>query len=228
MERGGLKRNVLALIALAFLAGWVASDAYGVWTAPRVRTLWGPSPLYRDANKSILASHEQVDVVFMGDSITEFWKQKDPDFFRKGYVNRGIARQTTPQMLARFEQDVVSLRPHAVHILGGTNDITGNTGPMTLKDTTENIEAMSAIARAHDIRVFLAAVPPRPAFVAQTKALNSWLRAYADTSGATFVDYTSALDDGRGAFKPGLSADEVHPNAQGYAAMDKAARAVMP
>jgi lysophospholipase L1-like esterase len=166
--------------------------------------------------------------VFIGDSITEFWKEKDPSFFREGYVNRGIARQTTPQMLARFRQDVIALRPRVVHIIGGTNDITGNTGPMTLKDTTDNIEAMCAMARAHDIKVVLGAVPPRPAFVGETRTLNTWLRTFAETSGATFIDYTSVLDNGRGAFKPGLSRDGVHPTALGYAAMDTAARSVMP
>ena len=108
----------------------------------------------------MLASGAKVDVVFLGDSITEGWARTDPEFFSKGIVGRGISAQTTPQLLVRMHADVIALKPRVVHIMAGTNDIAHNTGPMTAQDSQNNIMAMCEIAQAHKIRVVLGSVPP--------------------------------------------------------------------
>lgn len=169
-----------------------------------------------------------VRVVFLGDSITESWIAADPSLFTDGIVDRGISGQTTPQMLERFRQDVLSLRPRAVHIMAGTNDIAGNTGAATLATVQGNIASMAELARAHGIAVILASVPPaqgipwNPAIrtAPQTiAALNTWLRGYATANHHVYVDYHAALTDPQGAMKPGLSQDGVHPTPAGYAIM---------
>jgi lysophospholipase L1-like esterase len=182
---------------------------------------------YRADNERLRASGARVDIVFMGDSITEGWQAKRPAFFRKGRVCRGISGQTTPQMLLRFMADVVDLKPRAVHIMAGTNDIAGNTGPMTAGMTEDNFRAMAAIARHYRIRLLLASIPPAAGFPwrpgLETRrpiaALNAWIRNFARDSGATWVDYGAALDDGTGAMRPGMAVDGVHPTEAGYDAM---------
>jgi lysophospholipase L1-like esterase len=176
-----------------------------------------------------------VDVVFMGDSITEFWLDKQPAFFSRRRVDRGISGQTTSQMLLRMMSDVVALRPHAVHIMGGTNDIAGNTGPMTPQMSEDNIRAMADIAQRHGIKVMIASIPPAASFPWAPKietrraiaSLNQRLERLARETGATWVDYHRALDDGTGAMKPGLADDGVHPNEAGYAAMGKVIEPVL-
>jgi len=145
-----------------------------------------------------------------------------------GRVGRGIGGQTTPQMVLRMMSDIVDLKPKAVHIMAGTNDIAGNTGPMTPKMTEDNFRVMSDIARANRIKVLIASIPPAEAFpwrpgleVKQPIAeLNRWLKNYAHSSGATWVDYWPVLNDGTGAMKPGLAVDGVHPTVAGYEAME--------
>src|SRR4051812_48971268 len=126
---------------------------------PLLLSDWAWLAHFRDDNAKVIASGVKVKAVFMGDSITEGWAAKQPEFFSDGIVGRGISAQTTPQMLVRFHADVVALKPAVVHIMGGTNDIAGNTGPMSADDTKNNIMAMCEIARAHHIRVVLASVP---------------------------------------------------------------------
>jgi lysophospholipase L1-like esterase len=182
---------------------------------------------YRDDNAALLASREPVDIVFLGDSITEGWHDKRPGFFTRGRINRGIGGQTTPQMVLRMYSDVVELRPKAVHIMGGTNDIAGNTGPMTAGMTEDNFRAMADIATRHGITLLLAPIPPAASFPwapeVQTRPriaeINAWLKRFARDNGATWVDYWRVLDDGTGAMKPGLAIDGVHPNEAGYDAM---------
>jgi lysophospholipase L1-like esterase len=196
-------------------------------TAARMQTDWAWMGRYRAADQGLEASGQRPDVVFMGDSITQGWVEKAPGFFRPGLVGRGISGQTSPQMLVRFRQDVLDLRPRAVHIMMGTNDIAGNTGPMTLEETEANFMTLAELARAHGIRVILASIPPAAAFpwkpgvdpVERIRALNGWLRGYAQRTGAIYADYTAVLDDGRGGMRPGLSSDGVHPTPAGYAAM---------
>lgn len=182
---------------------------------------------YAEDNAKLLASKAPVDVVFMGDSITEGWIDKDPAFFIRGRVDRGIGGQTTPQMLLRMMSDVVALHPRAVHIMGGTNDVAGNTGPMTPEMSENNIRAMTDIAQRHGIAVLIASVPPAGKFPwapqIETRSaiaeLNRRLKSVAHETGAVWVDYHPVLDDGSGAMKPGLAVDGVHPTEAGYAAM---------
>ena len=194
--------------------GWFARD-------------FGMVGYYADDNAALLASNAKVDVVFMGDSITEGWFDKRPGFFTPGRIDRGIGGQTTPQMVLRMMSDVVALRPRAVHIMGGTNDIAGNTGPMTAQMSEDNVRAMTDIAQRQGIKVMIASVPPAGSFPWAPKVetrgaiaeLNRRLKQLANDSGATWVDYYPVLDDGTGAMRPGLASDGVHPTEAGYDAM---------
>jgi lysophospholipase L1-like esterase len=168
-------------------------------------------------------------VVFMGDSITDNWKIEGTAgyFPGKPYINRGISGQTTPQMLVRFRQDVIALQPKVVVILAGINDIAGNTGPMTLEQTEDNLASMAELAVAHHIRVVLCSVLPafdfpwRPGMVPAPKvlALNAWIKAYAAEKGHVYVDYHAAMKDSRDGLPAALSQDGVHPLPAGYAVM---------
>ena len=166
-------------------------------------------------------------VVFMGDSITAAWGVGDPSLFSGGVVDRGISGQTSPQMVVRFYQDVVALHPRAVHIMAGTNDVAGNTGPSSPEDFKNNIRAMVDLARANHIQVVLASILPAERFpwrpdiqpVEQIRQLNQWLQQFAGQHHLIYADYYSALTTPSGAFRPELSNDGVHPNSDGYAAM---------
>ena len=216
---------------LAALALTTAPPPRPAWPDPvteaRMKVDWAWMGRYKAADAVLEASGQRTQVVFMGDSITQGWYDKVPGFFRPGLVDRGISGQTSPQMLVRFRQDVLDLRPRAVHIMMGTNDIAGNTGPMTPEETEANVMTMSELARAHGIRVILASIPPAAAFpwkpgletVEKIRALNAWIRAYALRTGAIYADYTAVLDDGRGGMKLGLAVDGVHPTPAGYALM---------
>ncbi|GAA0449424.1 MULTISPECIES: SGNH/GDSL hydrolase family protein [Sphingomonas] len=170
---------------------------------------------------------QPVSVVFMGDSITDGWIKGDPDFFKEGRIDRGIGGQTTPQMLVRFREDVIALKPKAVHIMAGTNDIAGNTGAATMAMVQGNIQGMAELARANGIKVILASIPPAAAFpwspdkrpAPQIAEMNAWLKRYAAAEGFTYVDYHPALATAEGAMKPGFANDGVHPTPAGYAAM---------
>ena len=200
---------------------------WGKWFHDWFGRDFGMIGYYSDDNARLLASREPVDIVFLGDSITEGWRDARPAFFQRGRINRGISGQTTPQMLLRMYSDVVALRPKAVHIMAGTNDIAGNTGPMTAEMSEDNFSAMTDIAHRHGIHVLLAPVPPAASYPWQPKVqtrpriaeLNQWLERFARRSGATWVDYRRVLDDGTGAMKHGLADDGVHPNGAGYDAM---------
>jgi lysophospholipase L1-like esterase len=168
-------------------------------------------------------------VVFMGDSITEGWHFDGPDgsFTGKPYINRGISGQTTPQMLVRFRQDVIALQPRVVVILAGINDIAGNTGPMTLEQTEDNLASMAELAAAHHIRVVMCSVLPafdflwKPGMTPASKvvALNAWIKANAAENGHVYVDFHAAMKDSRDGLPAALSQDGVHPLPAGYAVM---------
>jgi lysophospholipase L1-like esterase len=189
---------------------------------------------YKADNETVLkGAHPKA--VFMGDSITEGWGVGDPSLFTHGVLDRGISGQTSPQMLVRFYQDVVALHPQAVHIMAGTNDVAGNTGPSSPDDFKNNIRAMVDLARANHIRVVLASILPADRFswrpdiqpVGQIRQLNAWLRQFAGQHKLIYADYYSTLTTPGGAFRPELSNDGVHPNSDGYAAMRSIADAAL-
>jgi len=191
---------------------------------------WANLNYYRKANTLLENPADNEDrIVFMGNSITEFWKNVHPDFFvGKTYVNRGIGGQTTSQMLLRFRADVINLHPKVVVFLGGTNDIAGNTGNVTLDMIEDNIFSMIELARANDIRVVLCSVLPvfdypwSPGKEPAEKIieLNKALRFYAETHDITFVDFHSPMKDERNGLRLELGEDGVHPNVSGYLIME--------
>jgi lysophospholipase L1-like esterase len=211
---------------LAFLAAIIAHPARAQQPSP---TDWGNLQRYGAANTELGApAAGERRVVFMGNSIIDSWTKWFPDMFpRKPYVNRGISGQTTPQMLVRFRQDVISLKASAVVILAGTNDIAGNTGPSTLEMIEDNLASMSEIARANNIRVVFASVLPtidypwKPGLEPAPKivALNEWIKAYATRTGAEYADLHSAMADERQGLRAELTRDGVHPNEAGYRIM---------
>jgi lysophospholipase L1-like esterase len=199
---------------------------------------WAALGRYRDANRTLPPpAAGDARVVFMGDSITDMWQQpRFGGFFPgKPYVDRGISGQTTPQMLLRFRPDVIDLKPRVVVILAGTNDIAGNTGPMTDEQIEGNLASMADLARAHNIRVVFASILPTSQYhvrpgdpgppqttrrpMARITALNAWMKTYAAANGHVYLDYFSAMIDAAGLLKAELSEDDLHPTAAGYAIM---------
>jgi lysophospholipase L1-like esterase len=198
---------------------------------------WPALGRYKAENASLAppAAGEQR-VVFYGDSITDAWGRRPGTgtfFPGEPYVNRGISGQTTPQMVVRFHQDVVNLRPKVVVILAATNDVAENTGPMTPEMTMDNFRAMVEIARANGIKPVITSILPAGDFpwkrgmepAGKIRLLNTWLDTYCKSEGIVYVDYYSSLADESGAMKAGLSSDGVHPNAAGYAIMAPLAEA---
>lgn len=185
---------------------------------------------YKDDNATILNARKKTDVVFMGNSITEGWAKSHPEFFSENnYTGRGISGQTTSQMLLRFQNDVVALKPKLVVISGGTNDIAQNTGAYDPDFTFNNIKAMADIAQSNGINVIIASVLPATAFpwrkditdaVQKVDALNVRLKQYSHASKLTFADYNTAMRNEKGGMREGLSKDGIHPNAAGYAIME--------
>jgi lysophospholipase L1-like esterase len=195
----------------------------------RLHTDWAYLARYRDANAALPPpARGEKRVVFLGDSITEGWAQFfGSQFPGKPYVNRGISGQTTPQMLVRFRQDVIALRPAVVVILAGVNDIAGNTGPSTLDMIENNLMSMIDLARANGIAVVLCSVLPANKFSWRPEItpapdivqLNRWMKQYAAKHRVTYVDFWAAMADERQGLPPSLSADGVHPNEAGYGVM---------
>ena len=203
--------------------------------APRtdveIKDDWPWLARYAEENQQVLSSGISTQIVFMGDSITENWKKIDPAFFRLGWICRGISGQTSPQMVLRMASDVVTLKPRMVHILAGTNDVAGNTGPMTIEMTMANVRGMAAIAKDADIAVVVGSVPPAASFKWRPEVrpaetiieLNSQLMAFAQENKHGWIDYHAALDDGSGGLSGGYTNDGVHPVLAGYKAMEELA-----
>ena len=212
---------------------------------PDCKTDWPNLARYKEENKKVPpATRQEQRVVFMGDSITDSWG--DPSFGGffpgKPYINRGISGQTTPQMLIRFRPDVIAHAPKVVVILAGTNDLAGNTGPMTVEEIAGNLQSMADLARANGIRVVLASVLPVSDYALrdgkpivqtdrrqpdQIRALNKWLQEFAKIRGYVYLDYFSAMVDDKGFLKNELSYDGLHPNTQGYGVMAPLAEAAI-
>jgi len=198
---------------------------------------WPQLRRYRADNAALAAPATGVNrVVFFGDSITDNWGRFAGTFFPgKPYVNRGISGQTTPQMLVRFEQDVIHLHPAAVVILAGTNDIAGNTGPSTPEMIEDNFRAMSGIATQAGIKVILASILPAYSYpwkpgiqsVAAIREVNQWLKDYCAKEHLVYLDYYSSMSDEKGAMRPGLASDGVHPTTAGYDVMGPLAEAAI-
>ena len=198
---------------------------------------WPNLKRYQEENAKLGApAAGETRVVFMGNSITEGWKNSSPEFFSSNsYICRGISGQTTPQMLIRFHQDVVALKPKVVVLLCGINDIAGNTGPSTLEMIQDNIAAMAEIAKANKIRVVLSSVLPAFAFpwkpgiepADKVIALNKWIKSYADENKYTYVDYFNAMKDERNGLPKNLAEDGIHPTKAGYAIMEPLVQAAI-
>ena len=216
--------------------GWI--DRFGDWLqqqgfigAPKVPPMDWPwlGRFAADNAKVQLPAKGEKRVVFMGNSITEGWLRTDPAFFDgKPYINRGISGQTTPQMVLRFRQDVIDLKPKVVIILAGTNDIAGNTGPATLEQIMGNLASMAELAKAHSIKVVLSSVLPvfdypwKPGLQPADKiiALNAMIKDYCAKNGCVYLDYWTAMADARKGLPLTLAADGVHPNMAGYKIME--------
>jgi lysophospholipase L1-like esterase len=195
---------------------------------------WPQIGRYNDADATVAAPTKNENrVVFLGDSITDGWKL-DQYFPGKGYINRGISGQTTPQMLIRFRPDVINLKPKVVVILAGTNDLAGNTGTTTIEAIEGNLMSIVELAKANHINVVLSSVMPvndyeirdgkpiiqtvrRPP--AKILELNAWIKKYAAENDLGYLDYFSAMVDDKGFFKADITYDGLHPNAKGYEMM---------
>jgi len=187
---------------------------------------WAALGHYREANAALVGA--PVDVVFIGDSITEMWAVAQPDLFAGGVVGRGVSGQTSAQILLRFMADVVALRPRAVHLMCGVNDIAGNTGPTTPDDYHNTMRALVVLARAHGMGVILGSLTPITALPwapevqkprERVQQLNAGLRDLADAEGLIYADYFPVLADAEGALRSDLTRDGVHPQREGYALM---------
>ncbi len=206
-------------------------EEYRQSKAAALRDDFGELARYRAANASLRPpAPDEKRVVFFGDSITDMWNLAEY-FPGKSYINRGISGQTTPQMLLRFRQDVINLGPKVVVILAGTNDIAGNTGPMSPEDIEANYASMADLAKANSIQVVFASILPVHNYTPESQdlfaqrspqkivELNRWLKSYCAEHGDFYLDYFSAMVDEKGLLKRDLAEDGLHPNKAGYSIM---------
>ena len=194
---------------------------------------WANLKKFQKSNQELIITTDPNRVVFMGNSITENWGVFHKNFFLDNpFVNRGISGQTTPQMLIRFKPDVINLNPKSVVIMAGINDIAGNTGPITIRNTADNIISMAEIALANNISVYICSTLPAIDFPwspglepgPKVVRLNSILKNYCAKKGITYVDYYSVMSNSNGGLKvPEFTSEDdlVHPNLSGYKVMEK-------
>ena len=198
---------------------------------------WNQLGRYHAANEALKKEPVPAGrVVFYGDSITDGWKL-DQYFPGKHYVNRGIGGQTTAQMIVRMFPDVINLKPAALILLAGTNDVARNNGPQTFEQITQNIQAITELAQLHNIKVILCAVMPVSDYTARKQMarrppadilkLNAWIKDYAAKANAIYCDYFTATADDKGLLKEGFSGDGLHPNSKGYELMAPVAEAAI-
>jgi acyl-CoA thioesterase I len=211
--------------------GFSGLDQYRVSRIAIYTDDFGQLARYREADAALAPpAPGESRVIFLGDSITDYWKL--PDYFPgKPYINRGVDGQTTPEMLVRFRQDVIDLHPKVMVVLAGTNDIAGVTGPTSNEDIEANYASMAELARAHGIRMVLASVLPvhnytpdaQESFALRPRdrivALNKWLKNYCAKNRFVYLDYFSSLVDERGMLKRALADDGLHPTDAGYKIM---------
>ncbi|MFD2871922.1 SGNH/GDSL hydrolase family protein [Mucilaginibacter ximonensis] len=217
-------KNRVLLLGLSLLCG----------KAAMAQQDWPDLKRYQEANAKLTG--KPVGIVYMGDSITDFWIRSDSAFFNDHqYVDRGISGQTSPQMLLRFRQDVIALKPKAVAILCGTNDIAGNTGSSSLEMIEDNISSMTELAIASHVRPILCSVLPANKFYWAPQMqpadsiimLNSWISSYAKKKHIPYVDYYAVMVDDQKGLKAVYSKDGVHPNGVGYAVMEQVIQPVI-
>jgi len=215
-----MKNNLILLFCLFIAASASAQD-------------WPNIKRYEQVNSQITPANGKKTVVYMGDSITDFWINNDSTFFKSNnYIDRGISGQTTGQMLVRFREDVINLKPDVVVILAGINDIAENNGPSKLEDVMGNIMSMAELAKANHIKVVLSSVLPAAAFPwrpaidpkEKVKALNDMLKAYAAKNNFVYLDYFTAMVDENRGLPKNLSKDGVHPTLEGYKVMEPLAQ----
>ncbi|MDP9956796.1 lysophospholipase L1-like esterase [Epilithonimonas hungarica] len=184
---------------------------------------------YQKQNQEVISQNVAPNSVLMGDSITEGWFSTDPEFFTKNnFVGRGISGQVTSQMLLRFREDVIKLKPKRVIILAGTNDIAENQGPISLDKVFGNIISMAELAKANNIHVVLCSVLPAYDFpwrkdmqpADKVIALNKMIKDYAQKNNITYIDYHSALKDEKNGLPKEIAEDGIHPNKSGYEKME--------
>ncbi len=212
-----IKNAIKALFVFFFMKSSYAQD-------------WPNLKRYQEENAALeISSSDQHRIVFMGNSITEGWLRERPEFFEnKPYVNRGIDGQTTPQMLLRFRQDVINLKPSVVVILAGINDIAENTGPSTIQMIVDNIVSMAELAKTNNIKVILCSVLPAYDFywkkglepAKKVTQLNAQLKAYATQNNIVYVDYFTPMANESNGLKEELGSDGIHPNVTGYLVME--------
>jgi lysophospholipase L1-like esterase len=191
---------------------------------------WANLKKYSKANEKLIPlAPGENRIVFMGNSITEFWGKIDSSFFSgNSYIDRGISGQTSSQMLLRFRQDVINLKPAIAVILAGTNDIAENTGPISLEDIFGNIVSMVQLADMNKIKVILSSVLPaydfpwHPGLKPAEKIieLNSMIKKYCSENNIIYVDYYLKMVDDKKGLKKKYSNDGVHPNYNGYKVME--------
>jgi len=219
--------------------GFAGLDDYRASRIAMFTDDYGQLARYRSANETLATGAPATGrVVFFGDSITDAWKLENY-FAGSAYVNRGIGGQTTPQMLVRFRQDVIELRPKAVVILAGTNDIAGNTGPMRNEDVVADVATMAELATSHRIAPVIASIlpvhnytPRSQDFFAQRPVerildVNRSLKDYCARNRIVYLDYFSAMVDPKGLLRADLAEDGLHPNDAGYKIMAPLAAAAI-
>ncbi|MGB5021349.1 GDSL-type esterase/lipase family protein [Sphingorhabdus sp.] len=229
MELGTSRRSIIAGAAALTLASAGAKAAEPGRSDKDMVSDWPWLGRYASDNERIKREGRKVDIVFIGDSITEIWKHKRPGFFPDSRINRGIGGQTSPQILLRMMPDVIAHRPKIVHILAGTNDVAGNTGAIDEAATVNNILAMVQLAKANGIKPVVGTIPPAAAFfwrpeikpVEKIREINRRLKAASKTHHFSLVDYYDVLASPEGALPAQLGADGVHPDVAGYDRMER-------
>ncbi len=197
----------------------------------RMKVDFGYLSKYKEANKKVAASKPNENrVVLLGNSITEGWVNKDSVFFIKNnYIGRGISGQTSVQILLRFRQDVLSLKPKVVVINIGVNDIAENTGPYDPDFTFGNIQSMAEIAKANGVKVILSSILPATKFWWRSSVgnrsdmivdLNKRIKSYAEQQKIPYIDYHAAMKNEENGMNADLAADGVHPTLKGYKIME--------
>ncbi len=215
-------KNLILLAFISFQTITMYSQQYDP------NTDWAFLTKYAQENHQLISTKAPINVVFMGNSITEGWSFLDPEFFKQNhFVNRGIGGQTSAQMVIRFYQDVISLKPKVVVILAGINDIAANQGPTTNEMIQHNINAMVDIAQANGLKIILCSILPANRFgwrqsinpTQRVLEMNQWITQFCAEKKIYFCNYVPELSDAEHGLKKELGEDGVHPNLKGYEIM---------